>query len=69
MNSCPFHKSGVSRTFRGLVLHLGQSEDKVHEEWRKKHQLPAKMESVNKKEFEDIKKAIYDDGNLFNPQQ
>ena len=46
-------------------MHLGQSEDEGDKDWRKRHGLPAKMESVNKKQFEDIKKAIIEDKNLF----
>lgn len=64
---CPFDsKHAVQRPLGDLAKHMGLKEDKLHEDWRKRHGLPAKMEmgSVNKKQFEIIQ-AIVDDKDTF----
>ncbi len=60
------NKHTVQRTLEKMILHMGEKEGKLHEEWRKKHRLPAKsmtLQSINEHRSE-IMKAINDDNTI-----
>jgi len=70
--TCPFDSTQeiLQRPLGDLELHMGLKHDESHVAWRRKHNLPAKMDvrSVHKLR-RNIRIAIIQDWDLFNPQK